>query len=334
MYLLVRCSCVAVVVSLAVGSGCQSDSGPTTAPTTQPQAALRSYEYRQIHMGVQARLVVYAADEETAANACRVAYRRIAEIDRIASDYILDSELNRLCAKAGGPPVPVSDELFYLLQTSCDIAQRSNGAFDPTVGPLIRLWRGARKSESPRLPSPDQIAAAKQLVGYNKIKFDAAGRTIQLTTAGMRLDLGGIAKGYGAHQAVLSLKNQGLGISFCEFGGDVYVGDSPPNRPGWVMEVTNDAGRRKSRKIFVRNTGVSTSGDSEQFVMIGGQRYSHIVDPRTGIGLTQSTLVTILHPQGIISDGLSTALSVLPPDQGRALAKSYNAKTYIRPAEY
>jgi thiamine biosynthesis lipoprotein len=285
-------------------------------------------------MGVQARLVVYAPDEETAANACRLAYRRIAEIDRIASDYILDSELNRLCAKSGGPPVVVSRELFYLLQTACELAHNSNGAFDPTVGPLIRLWRTARKSTPPQLPPADQLSAARHLVGYQKIKLDPANRSIQLALPGMKLDLGGIAKGYAAHQAVLTLSAQGLPIAFCEFGGDVYVGEAPPEKPGWIMDVTNDLPRGRSRKIFVKNTAVATSGDFEQFVIIDGNRYSHILDPRTGLGLTHSNLITILHPEGILADGLSTALSVLPPDQARALAKSYNAKTYIRPSQY
>ena len=284
-------------------------------------------------MGVQARLVVYAPDEETAANACREAYRRIAQIDRIASDYILDSELNRLCAKAGGEPVVVSEELYYLLKTSCEMAQRSNGAFDPTVGPLVRLWRAARKADPPRLPTAEQIAAAKELVGWQKIKLDPANHTIQLTVPGMKLDLGGIAKGYAAHQAVLTLTKQGFPMCFCEFGGDVYVGDAPPGHSGWMLEVTNELPGHKSRKILVHDTGVSTSGDTEQFVIIDGKRYSHIVDPRTGLGLTESKMVTVIDPEGIISDGLSTALSVLSPEEGRALAKFYKAKTYIRPAE-
>lgn len=318
-------------MALSATGGCRQHASPTTAPTTQPQDSLKSYEYRQIHMGVQARLVVYAPDEETASNACRVAYRRIAEIDRIASDYLVDSELNRLCAKAGSDPVVVSEELFYLLQTACELARRTNGAFDPTIGPLVRLWRSARKSGPPRLPTAEQLAAARSLVGYNKVVMGVGDRTVRLTVPGMKLDLGGIAKGYAAHQAVLTLSAQGLPMAFCEFGGDVYVGDAPPGRVGWMMEVTSERPGHKSRKIYVKNTGVATSGDSEQHVVIDGVRYSHIVDPRTGVGLTRSNLVTVVHPMGVISDGLSTAISILPADQGASVAGFYKAKTYIRP---
>ncbi|MGE5608815.1 MAG: FAD:protein FMN transferase [Bacillota bacterium] len=329
MYLHARVVSVALGIALVYSGGCRSNPTPTAAPTTQPQeATLRSYEYRQIHMGVQARLVVYAADEQTAIEACRAAYHRIAQLDDIMSDYRPASELMRLCAKAGGDPVPVSPELFLVLQKSEEMARKSNGAFDITIGPLIKLWRQARKNG--QLPAEEDLRQAKALVGWNKIKLDPQNRTAQLLVPGMKLDLGGIAKGYACDEAIAVLRERGITRAVCEMGGDIVVSDPPPGKPGWVIEVTNDLPGHQSRKILVKNSGVSTSGDTEQFVIINGKRYSHIVDPRTGLGLTERSLVTIVGEKGLITDALSTAVSILGPERGRALAKSYNARAYIR----
>jgi len=330
MYLHARSVRVVLAVAVACFAGCRARPGPSTIPTTQPQdVVLKPYEYRQIHMGVQARLAVYAPDEETAVRACRAAYKRIAQLDDVMSDYRPSSELMRLCAKAGGDPVPVSEDLFRVLERSMELSARTNGAFDITVGPLVRLWREARKSG--KLPAGEDLAAAKELCGWQKIKLDREKRTVGLLVRGMKLDLGAIAKGYACDGAIAVLKAEGIASAVCEIGGDIVVSGAPPGRPGWIIEVTNDLPGGKSRKIFVKDRAISTSGDSEQFVVIDGQRYSHIVDPRTGLGLTHSMLVTIVAKDGLTSDGLSTAASVLDPERGRKLAKLYGAKAYIRP---
>lgn len=282
-------------------------------------------------MGVQARLVVYAPTEQAALEACRAAYHRIAQLDDIMSDYRPASELMRLCAKAGSGPVPVSPELFVVLQRSQEVAQRSQGAFDVTIGPLVKLWRQARKDG--QLPSSEELRKVKTLVGYDKIKLDPEKRTVELLVPGMKLDLGGIAKGYACDQAIAVLRQHGITQAVCEMGGDIVVSDAPPGTSGWIIEVTNDLPGHKSREITVQNAAISTSGDTEQFVVIDGKRYSHIVDPRTGLGLTERSLVTIVADQGLTNDPLSTAVSILGPEQGRALAKSYNAQVYIRPPE-
>jgi thiamine biosynthesis lipoprotein len=282
-------------------------------------------------MGVQVRLVVYAPSEEAALSVCRAAYKRIAELDTIMSDYRIDSELTKLCRRAGGPPVAVSEDLFNVLQIAQDFSRESDGAFDITVGPLVQLWRTARKTG--QMPPADKLEAARKLVGWQKIKLDPEKRTVQLLAAGMKLDLGGIGKGYAGDEAMKIFRRFGLPRAFYVAGGDVVVGDAPPGETGWGMDVTNELPGDKPLHILIHNCAVSTSGDTEQNVVIDGQRYSHIVDPRTGLGLTHSNLVSIVAKDGRTAEGLSKIASILPPEQSLPIVKAHGATAYIRRPE-
>jgi len=313
-------------------AGCwkNSPSGePSTRPATQPATPLARFDYLQYRMGMRARMVVYAKDRDAADEAARAAYRRVTELELAASDYRKDSELMRLCAAAGGPPVKISDDLFTLLQTSCEVSRRSDGAFDCTCGPLVRLWREARKTK--QLPKQQQIDAALKLVGWRKIKLDATNHTAQLLQPGMLLDLGGIAKGYAGDCVMAVLRQHGVNSALFEIGGDIVVSDAPPDSPaGWDIGIMPEGGSDKERMVSISNCGISTSGDTFQFVEVGGRHYSHVIDPRTGWALTSRRMTTIIAPQGIISDALSTATDVLEPDQARALVKTYpHTRIYI-----
>ena len=310
--------CAAMILLLMLGAGCAASGG---------EPALRRHEYAQLHMGVQARLIVYAPTEQAAATAARAAYARVAEIEDIASDYRPTSELMRLCARAGQGPVKVSEELFTLLAHAQELSRRSDGAFDVTIGPYVSLWRTALKTG--QLPNPKALAEARTRVGWEKVKLDAERRTVELTTPGMRLDFGGIAKGYAGDEAIRVLRERGIGSALFEAGGDIVVSDAPPGEKGWTVEVVGSEAEN-SRMIEVANCGVSTSGDAEQFVEIDGTRYSHVVDPRTGLGLTQRYAATVVARDGITSDSLSTAASVMGKE-GRPLIKSYRGATaYVR----
>src|SRR5262249_35613245 len=151
-------------------------------------APLARYEYAEPHMGTRFKIVFYAADEETAKLASKAAFARIAELDGIMSDYRPTSELMRLCAKAAAEPVAVSEDLFVVLEKALAVSRQSDGAFDITVGPVVRLWRIARRTQ--QLPDKDALAKALALVGYQNIKLDAKNRTVQLLKPGMQLDLG------------------------------------------------------------------------------------------------------------------------------------------------
>jgi thiamine biosynthesis lipoprotein len=289
-------------------------------------AALTRFHYAQVHMGVQVRLVVWAPDEPAAERACRAAYARVAELDQSMSDYRVDSELLRLCGQAGKGPVKVSDDLFYVLQKAQEVSRRSDGAFDVTVGPLVALWRKARKTG--KLPDPAELANARELTGWRLIELDWSRKTVNLLNPGMRLDLGGIAKGYAGDEALKVLKTQGINAVLFEAGGDIVVGDAPRGKPGWVVQIKDEEGA--ARNIDVKNCAVSTSGDTEQFVVIEGRRYSHVVDPRTGLGLSSRIQSTVIARRGIDSDSLSTAVCVMGAEKGRELIRQYGARGYIR----
>lgn len=267
-------------------------------------------------MGVQVQITLYARNEAQAERAARAAFARFAALEDVMSDYRPTSELMRLCEKAGGSPVPVSADLFTVLSRAQAVARQSSGAFDVTIGPLVSLWRTARRTGV--LPRLSALREAQARVGWQKMKLDAKNRTAQLLVPGMKLDLGGIAKGYAGDEAQKELKENGVTSAMVEAGGDIVASGPPPGRKGWEIQVEGT----KTRVTLV-NGAVSTSGDTEQFAEIGGRRYSHIVDPKTGLGLTHRLAVTIAAPDGLTSDSLSTAVSVLGHPVGREFVKRH-----------
>ena len=335
MCLLRRVFAVVILLLLLIG-GCASGKVQKANETmadknVRPTAGLERFEYVQIHMGTRARLVVWAKDEETAVEACTAAYRRVAELEQICTDYRKSSELMQLCAKAGGPPVKVSDELYFVISKSVEKSIKTEGAFDITVGPYVLLWREARKSG--KMPKAEEIEKARGLVGFEKIILDAGNQTVRLTVPGMKLDLGAIAKGYAGDCALAVLRSFGINSALFEAGGNIVVSDAPPGAAGWVIEVANDRPGSKSQTIVVNNAAVSTSGDTEQHVEIEGKRYSHIVDPRTGIGLTNRNYVTVVAKDGVTSDGLSTAACVMGAEKfARVLERYPGTRAYFAPA--
>jgi len=286
------------------------------------EAPLARFKFAQPHMGTIFRIVVYARNVRAASRASSAAFNRIAALDNTMSDYQSSSELMALCRRAGGPPVPVSEDLFRVLEKSQELAGRTHGAFDITCGPVVRLWRRARRRSE--LPDPQELAEARKLVGYTNVRLDNKRRTVQLLKSGMLLDLGGIAKGYAADQALAVLKKQGIASALVAAGGDIAVGAPPPGEEGWRIgiEPLESPAKPPNRFLMLRDQGVSTSGDSEQYVEIGGKRYSHIIDPRTGMALTGRSSVTIIADDATTSDATATAISVLGPDEGLAFAKS------------
>jgi thiamine biosynthesis lipoprotein len=291
---------------------------------------LERFSYTEPHMGTRFKIILYAPDEATAQRAAKAAFARIAALDGIMSDYRETSELMQLCRKAATGPVRVREDLFDVLSRAQELSIRSDGAFDVTVGPVVRLWRQARQAR--RLPDPEELAQARKLVSYTNVYLDRRTHSVELLRRGMLLDLGGIAKGYAADAAVAVLKKQGIDRALVAAGGDIVASGPPPGADGWSVGIAplEDPDRKPARSLPLRDAAVSTSGDAEQFVEIDGKRYSHIVDPRTGIGLVGRSSVTVLAPNGTTSDGLATAVSVLGPERGLALIEATDgAAAYI-----
>ncbi len=310
-------SCSVTLVGLAIlGGWLLGCAGCRTLPA----APLERFEYTEPQMGVPFRIVLYAEDRARAEAAARAAFDRIAELNAILSDYDSDSELNRLCETSGsGRAVPVSDELWTVLARAQELARQTDGAFDVTVGPYVHLWRRARREQT--LPDPGRLARARAAVGWQHLELDARQRTARLRVSRMRLDLGGIAKGYALDEALKVLAAHGIRRALVSGGGDLAVGEPPPGRTGWRIEVPPpEPAQGPTRFLLLRCAALATSGDLFQHVQIAGVRYSHIVDPRTGLGLTNRVQVTVIARDGMTADSLSTAISVLGPERGGKLA--------------
>jgi thiamine biosynthesis lipoprotein len=273
-------------------------------------------------MGTLFGITLYATNQPAAESAARDAFRRVDQLEDIMSDYQADSELMLLCDKPFGKPVPVSVELFDVLVRAQEISEKSGGAFDVTVGPYVRLWRFAKKRNV--LPTSAELAAAAPSVGYQKLRLDSRARTVTLMAPKMRLDLGGIAKGYAADAALSLLKGREIKRALVAASGDIAVGEPPPGQPGWKVAIsTIDAHNNQvSGTVVLHNAGISTSGDTEQFIEIGGVRYSHVLEPAMGLGLTNRIQVSVIAPNATATDALATTVCVLGPRRGLALVDS------------
>ena len=286
----------------------------------QSKSELTLYRFSQPHMGTNCQIILYSMNKEEASRGANAAFLRMKQLDGIMSDYNQESELRQLCARSGTGPVSVGEDLFKVLTRAKEVSELSNGAFDVTIGPVVKLWRRARKSI--QMPDKDELEAALKLVGYQSMVLDPLKKTVWLKKTGMLLDLGGIAKGYAADESLNVLRKMGISIALVAMGGDVALGDPPPNAKGWKVGIALvlEEGDAASRYMVLANCAVSTSGDTEQYVEIGGKRYSHLVNPKTGIGLTERISVSIVAPHGIDSDSLTKVVSILGMAKGMELA--------------
>jgi len=284
-------------------------------------------------MGMPVRVVLFADHDSTARQAGHAAFRKMAELETILSSYRESSELNRLSRQSGRGPVSVSEPLWTVLRHAQRLARQSDGAFDPTAGPYLSLWAKAR--EQGRLPDSSALARAGARVGWRHVRLDSVRQTVQLTADRMQLNVGGLAKGFILDRALDTLAAEGISRALIEAGGDLVVSAPPPGTEGWAVGLPGAAPDGETQTVRLRDAAVATSGDTEQFVEIDGTRYSHVVDPRTGLGLTHRLLVTIIADRGVTADGLATTVGVLGPEAGRTfLDAHYPAATaYVRRAD-
>lgn len=288
-----------------------------------PTSQLRRFEFQRTLMGVPFAAAFYAPDEASANKAIEAVWSRIEHLNSLMSDYDSGSELMRMCRDSGpGQPIAVSPELFRVLRKSVDVSELSDGAFDVSVGPLVKLWRRARRQKE--LPDPTLLQEARELIGFRSIRLHCETCSVELLKPGMKLDLGGIAVGYAADEAIRILKQHGITRAMIDGSGDIVVSDPPPGTTGWRIGIASlrEPDAAPTQFATLANCSISTSGDAYQFVEVGGQRYSHIVDPKTGLGLTNRCSVTIIAPDGITADALATAVSALGPERGLKLIES------------
>lgn len=302
---------------------CTGDSVIPHFALLTPHASLPAtrYAYSRFAMGSEFNLVFYASNDSIAKVAADSVFRRIDFLNNILSDYLDGSEVNRLSATAGtGETFYASPVLFDILQQSVYLSQQTKGAFDATIGPVIQLWRRAMRRRY--FPVKAEIRAAKRAVGYRYIKFDTKERSVLLQRKGMRLDFGGIGKGYAADESLKVLQHFGITAAFLDAGGDLTLGNAPPHKKGWEIEVSSgEADTTAKHLLTLKNCGIATSGATYRYMDYNGIRYSHIVSPHTGVGLITHTRTTVIAPNGTTADALATAFSVLGIKRGNKVAK-------------
>lgn len=264
-------------------------------------------------------ITCYGNDLQAVKAAAHAAFKRVDALESCMTDYNPESELMQLSKAPFGQAHPVSEDLFRIMEESGKITRWSQGTFDVTAGPLIQVWRRARRQKE--LPGAERIAEARSAMGWRNVTLDRRHRAVTLRIPNMRLDLGGIAKGFAADAALKVLREQGFPQSLVAASGDLAIGDAPPGTAGWPVRIGDPVGRTNlvAVTLHLKNVGVSTSGDAEQFVEIEGQRYSHIVDPRTGAGLTNRVQATVIAECATRSDALATAVCILGVERATPL---------------
>jgi thiamine biosynthesis lipoprotein len=272
-------------------------------------------------------LIVWAPSRQAGEDACAAAFQKVADLNAIFSDYEPDSELSRLCRRAGSGPQPVSPDLHAVLSAARELSQLSDGRYDVTAAPVIRLWRDARRDRA--LPSPAAITRALEISGYEKLSLTPGHAA--LAAPNMQLDLGSIAKGYIGDQAVAALRARGCPRAAYIAGGDMVFGDPPPGKTGWPVQPA----RPGMDVMQLANCAFSVSGDTVQFVEIAGKHYSHVIDARTGQALTDRRMCIVIAPAGLASDPLSTLGTILPEERFRQILhqRAPAAKAWVFAAE-
>jgi FAD:protein FMN transferase len=311
------CPC-ACLLFLGLGMGIVTFSPGRAAANAPPQR----FEYSLPRMGTIFRIEMYAASDAKASKAAEAAFARAEELEQIMSDYRADSELARLMRDGATAPFPVSSDLYSVLSKSLWASKLSQGAFDVSIGPLVDLWRSARKGG--RLPDPGEIAKAKALVDYRNLELDPVHHTAFLKRAGMKLDLGAIGKGYAADQMLTVLQSQGIHRALVVAGGEVVAGEPPPGSSGWKISIDtadSDAGFAPCTLLLSAHA-VSTSGDEHQFLDVNGHRYSHIINPRSGWALEGKSSTTVITRDSTTADALATAFSTMSVSDGIRVARS------------
>ncbi len=315
------------VLFLALG-GC--GLAAPRAPDAGAGATLQRYEFQQAHMGTTFRVVCYAAAAGQADAAAAQAFAKIAALDQMLSDYLPASELNQLSDRAGAAAaVPVSPDLWAVLKAAKHWAAATTGAFDPTLGACVRLWRRSRRQES--LPRADRLQAALATCGWQHLSLTGDPPRARLEHRGTRLDLGGIAKGYALDQALLALRLAGCPRALVDGGGDLALGDPPPGEDGWWVELADPFPATASAALRLRlaRCAVATSGDLYQRVEIDGRNYSHILDPATGLGVQTRVAASVVAASATQADALASAACVLGGAGVRELLPSFEGASFL-----
>lgn len=287
------------------------------SPLLRAADSLVRYEASHRAMGTSFTLVIYGQRSAYLQEVCTQVFQEIDELDDQMSNYKSSSELSSINREAARHAVMVEPRLFRLIQDSLEYSRSSGGAFDITVGPLMKAW-GFFRGQG-RLPSKAELAGVLKEIGYQHIKLDASARTIRFDAPGIEIDLGAIAKGYAVDRAVEVLRDNGISRALVSSGtSSLYALGSPPGEHGWNISVRNPLDTNKAACVLrLQNLSLAVSGDYEKFFKLGGKVYAHIMDPHTGMPVENMLSTAVVSPSATDSDALSTSFFVEGPGAAR-----------------
>jgi thiamine biosynthesis lipoprotein len=290
---------------------------------------LRRHEESRVSMGCVYALVCYGHDQSSLREASAAALDEVDRIDKLMSHYKKDSELSRVNREATKAPVKVDPELFDFIAECLRYSLESEGAFDITVGPLMKAW-GFFRGEG-RMPNETELARARNSIGYQHVILNRKDGTIYFDKAGVEIDLGGIAKGYAVDRAVAVLKQHGVTSALVSAGGSTtYALGAPPGKPAWEIEIQDPIEPQKiATKVRLKDQALSVSGSYEKFFELNGKRYSHIMNPRTGLPVQGVLSVVIIGGDGLSGDALDNVFYVFGAERGKASMKKFSANEVI-----
>lgn len=283
---------------------------------TSPPVVLKRV---QMLMGTLVTVTAVASDKNVGERAMQAAFDEIKRLERLLSTWRPDSELSRVNAEAGSRPVTVSPETLQLVVRSIEMARLTNGGFNIAVGPAMDVWSF---TERQHIPDSEELGQLKPLVDWTSIQVNREARTIYLPRKGMRIDVGGIGKGYAADRAIDIMKRGGAEGGVVALSGDIKTFGVLPERRGFPIGIRHPRDEEVLiAAIDLWDEAVSTAGDYERFFERDGVRYHHILDPQTLKPARACQSVTVIAKEGVMADGLDTGIFVLGPEQGMALAE-------------
>ncbi len=283
----------------------------------------QKFTFDQPKMGTECRIILWHADSLVAAAAAAEAYHYADSLIRIFSNYLPDSEVSVINRQAGMQVVQISVHMQHLISLSLRACQLSGGAFNPAMGPLSDLWRKARVTG--QMPPAATIEQQLPLCSCNDVLLDTVAHTVLLRLKGMSLDFGGIAKGYIAQQMLKVVQDRGIRHALVDAGGDICASKGYEEAWRIAVNLPDQSDLTWEKSLPLSDQAVATSGDIYQHVKFGDQKFSHIIDPRTGYGVQSSRNVTVIAHDGATADWLATACSVLSVRKAKKLAVSAGA---------
>lgn len=305
--LVVAAGCVCVCLS---GLGCAARS--SGAPSVVVKRT-------QMHMGTLVSITAVGESDQAANQAITAGFQEVKRLEQLLSTWIPDSELSRVNAAAGAKPVPVSPDTLTVVRLAMQVAEMTEGAFNIAIGPAVDAWN---VSAQPRLPTAGELEALRPLMNLRAVHADVQERTIFLDKAGMRIDVGGIGKGYAADQAVIAMQKAGAAAGVVALSGDIKTFGRLPGGRRFPVAIQHP---REEGAILVlvdlQDEAISTAGDYERFFEKDGIRYHHILDPATLQPARGCQSVSVIAKDGVWADGLDTGIFVLGPERGMALVE-------------